>query len=103
MESELEAELDSVLQAELDSLSVKFDTVESPDVKINGIVDDVVNDYVNDNGDSVEDAVDMNAIDLNILTELNGEETNVFDLELISNLVKKLLAQQEELEYANLN
>ena len=40
-------------------------------------------------------------IDLNILTSLNGEDLNemdVIDLELISDLVKKLLEQQEALE-----
>ena len=40
-------------------------------------------------------------IDLNILTSLNGEdlsEMDVIDLELISDLVKKLLEQQEALE-----
>ena len=44
---------------------------------------------------------DDNILDLNILTQLGGDDLNemdVIDLELISDLVKKLLEQQEALD-----
>ena len=74
----LESDVEAV-NAEVDALSVPFDDSSDSDVITTSSDDE---------------------IDLNILTSLNGEdlgEMDVVDLELISDLVKKLLEQQEAL------
>ena len=74
-ESEFESDINKV-----DSLSVQFDDSSDNNVTVTSSDDE---------------------INLDILTSLNGEDLNemdVLDLELISDLVKKLLEQQEALE-----
>ena len=76
--TKLESDVEAV-NAEVDALSVQFDDSSDSDVITTSSDDE---------------------IDLNILTSLNGEdlgEMDVVDLELISDLVKKLLEQQEAL------
>ena len=90
LQSKLESEIESNLNAEVDSLSVQF--VDSSEGGVNNMT--------SSESDVIKTSSD-DEIDLNILTSLNGEnldEMDVIDLELISDLVKKLLEQQEALE-----
>ena len=76
---EFESEFESDIN-EVDSLSVQFDDPSDNNVTVTSSDDE---------------------LNLDILTSLNGEDLNemdVIDLELISDLVKKLLEQQEALE-----
>ena len=90
LQSKLESEIESSLNAQVDSLSVQFADSSDSDVSMTSSDDSKV---LTTSSDA--------EIDLNILTSLNGEnldEMDVIDLELISDLVKKLLEQQEALE-----
>ena len=80
LDTKVESEFESDINAEVESLSAQFDDSSDGNVTVTSSND---------------------VIDSNILSSLTGEDLNemdVIDLELISDLVKKLLEQQEALE-----